>query len=116
MPIRPFTLAVTDAQLSDLRQRLRHANFADALSPDSWEDGTQSVFLRRCLDYWCNEFDWRSQERRINQLPQFMTEVDGQAIHFLHQRGKGGQTDSSGDHAWLAGFLPGNGTVAAAAH
>jgi pimeloyl-ACP methyl ester carboxylesterase len=106
MTIRPFTLAITAAQLDDLHQRLRQARLPGSLMPDSWEDGTSEAFVQRLVEYWRDHFDWRSQERRINQLPQFMTEVDGQGIHFVHQRGVGPKPMPLViTHGWPGSFL-----------
>lgn len=106
MPVRPYTLAVSDAQLNDLQQRLRHSRFPDALKPDSWEEGSNPAFLQRLHEHWCNHFDWRAHEQRINRLPQFMAQVDGQAIHFLHQRGKGPKPMPLViTHGWPGSFL-----------
>lgn len=89
MPIRPYTLAIPDAALADLAQRLANARWADALDSDSWADGTNPAYLARVISHWRERFDWRAQEQRLNRLPQFITEVDGQGIHFIHQRGRG---------------------------
>jgi pimeloyl-ACP methyl ester carboxylesterase len=106
MPLRPFTLTITDAQLDDLHLRLRHARLPGSLMPDSWEDGASEAFVRRLVEYWRDQFDWRHQERRINQLPQFMTEVDGQGIHFVHQRGIGPKPMPLViTHGWPGSFL-----------
>lgn len=84
-----FTLAITPEQLDDLDRRLRASRFPDTLAADSWDVGTSVNFLARLLDYWRNQFDWRLHEQRINRLPPFLAEIDGDQIHFLHQRGIG---------------------------
>ena len=106
MCIRPFTLAVTDVQLGDLHQRLRNTRLPDSLKPSSWEDGVSAGFMKHLLDYWCTHFDWRAQEQRINRLPQFLTEVAGQTIHFVHQRGVGPRPMPLViTHGWPGSFL-----------
>lgn len=106
MSIRPFTLAITTEQLDDLDRRLRASRLPDTLAAESWEDGTAVNFLARLLDYWSNQFDWRIHEQRINQLPQFMAEIDGEAIHFLHQRGIGPKPmPLIITHGWPGSFL-----------
>ena len=106
MSIRPFTLAITTEQLDDLDRRLRFSRLPDTLAAESWEDGTAVNFLARLLDYWSNQFDWRIHEQRINQLPQFMAEIDGEAIHFLHQRGIGPKPmPLIITHGWPGSFL-----------
>ena len=106
MAIRPFTLSVPSEQLDDLHRRLLATRLPDTLASDSWNDGTATVFLQRLLSYWTDEFDWRAQEQRINQLPQFMAEIDGQAIHFVHQRGVGPRPmPLILTHGWPGSFL-----------
>ncbi|EJN34695.1 putative hydrolase or acyltransferase of alpha/beta superfamily [Pseudomonas sp. GM78] len=106
MSIRPFTLAITPEQLDDLDRRLRASRFPDTLAADSWDDGTSANFLARLLDYWRNQFDWRIHEQRINRLPQFMAEIDGEQIHFLHQRGIGPKAmPLIITHGWPGSFL-----------
>jgi pimeloyl-ACP methyl ester carboxylesterase len=89
MQIKPFTIAIGDDQLEDLDRRLQHTRWPDALPDMDWEDGTDLTFLRRLTEYWQKGFDWRAQEARLNELPQFTTELDGLGIHFVHQRGTG---------------------------
>ena len=106
MSIRPFTLAITPEQLDDLDRRLRASRFPDTLAADSWDDGTSANFLARLLNYWRNQFDWRVHEQRINRLPQFLAEIDGEQIHFLHQQGIGPNTmPLIITHGWPGSFL-----------
>lgn len=89
MPVVPFTIAVPEAELEDLAQRLRTVRWPSSFDADGWDDGASLAFMRRLADYWLNQFDWRAQERRLNQLPQFKTTIDDQEIHFVHRRGVG---------------------------
>jgi len=82
----PFRIAVPDAVLADLRERLARTRFPDELEGAQWDYGTNLAYLRELVTYWRTKFDWREQERRLNQLPQFKTTVDGIDIHFVHQR------------------------------
>ena len=85
----PFQIAIPEAQWQALRARLRDTRWSDAPLRDDWSDGTDTDFLRDLLTYWQDGFDWREQERRLNALPQWRALIDGQLIHFVHQRGKG---------------------------
>jgi len=85
--IRPFTVEVPQADLDDLQHRLERTRFAPAVPGDSWEYGTPESYLRDMVQRW-RSFDWRAVERRINSYPGFVTEVEGQPIHFLHVRSK----------------------------
>ncbi|WP_285426612.1 epoxide hydrolase family protein [Pseudomonas sp. efr-133-TYG-103a] len=106
MPIRPFTLAVPSEQLEDLQRRLRSVRLPEGLDPHSWDDGTATAFVQRLLNHWRERFDWRSVERRINQLPQFIADIDGQPIHFVHQRGNGPKPmPLIITHGWPGSFL-----------
>jgi pimeloyl-ACP methyl ester carboxylesterase len=84
--IRPFIVEIPQADLDDLQRRLENTRFAPAAPGDSWEYGTPESYLREMVEYWRNKFDWREQEARMNEYPQFLTDIDGQTIHFVHVR------------------------------
>jgi pimeloyl-ACP methyl ester carboxylesterase len=86
--VEPFSIEVDDAVLEDLRDRLARTRWPSAAPGAAWEQGTELGWLRGVSAYWANEFDWRSHERRLNSYPQFVADVDGVAVHFVHvQRG-----------------------------
>ena len=89
MPIEPFRIAIPEADLADLRQRLARARLAPPIDEQGWSQGVAPAFLRTLLDRWANGFDWRAQEARLNALPQYRTQVKGETIHFVHQPGTG---------------------------
>ena len=84
--MRPFTLAVPEADLADLRERLARTRWPHELPGVGWERGIPVGHLRRIAEHWRDDFDWRAQERRLNELPQFTTTIDGQELHFFHVR------------------------------
>jgi pimeloyl-ACP methyl ester carboxylesterase len=84
--IRPFTIRVEDAVLDDLRDRLARTRWPDELPGVGWDYGVPLAYLRDLAEYWRDGFDWRAREARLNALPQFTTEIDGQRVHFLHVR------------------------------
>jgi epoxide hydrolase len=86
--IQPFTIRVADPVLADLRARLAKARIPEPLQGDGWTHGTDIRYLRELVAYWRDRFDWRAQERRLNQLEQFTTSIDGLTIHFVHRRSK----------------------------
>lgn len=86
--IRPFAIHVPAAAIADLKARLRNPRLPDALQGDGWTYGTEIAYLRPLLAYWRDRFDWRAQEKALNQLEQFTTTIDGLTIHFLHRRSK----------------------------
>jgi len=81
--IRPFTAAVPEADLDDLRRRLEATRFAPAAPGDSWDYGTPTAYLRDMVERWKN-LDWREVEARVNAHPNYVTDVDGQTVHFVH--------------------------------
>lgn len=90
LTLRPFTVAIPPSELDDLRARLAHTRYAaeptTEANTEDWTHGAPVSYLRSMVDHWQDGFDWRAQEQRMNALPQFLTEIDGQTIHFAHVR------------------------------
>jgi epoxide hydrolase len=86
--VRPFTIHVSDAVLADLKSRLANPRIPDSLQGDGWALGTDVRYLRELITYWRERFDWRAAERRLNQMEQFTTSIDGLTVHFVHRRSK----------------------------
>lgn len=84
--IHPFALDVPDNEIMELYQRLDGNRWLDGGKKDDWSDGLPLRYARDLVWYWRHVFDWRSQERRINSVPQFTTLIDGHHIHFFHVR------------------------------
>ena len=84
----PFKIQVSDDALSDLKQRLARARFADEIPGAEWDYGTNLEYLKSLVTYWRDKYDWRAQERRLNEFEQFKTNIDGLDIHFIHRRSK----------------------------
>jgi pimeloyl-ACP methyl ester carboxylesterase len=84
----PFRIQIPDSVLSDLKQRLGRARFADEFPAADWNYGTNLAYLQELVAYWRDRYDWRVHERRLNQFNQFKTTIDGVEIHFVHQRSK----------------------------
>jgi microsomal epoxide hydrolase len=82
----PFTIAVSQEQLADLKQRLAGARLPDQLPKTSWEYGTDKRYLTELLNYWQEEFDWPAQQNKLNQLDQYTMQVSDLNMHFIHQR------------------------------
>jgi epoxide hydrolase len=84
--IWPFEVHVPDKVLIDLRRRLAETKWPDQIPGTTWEYGADIKKVQELAQYWQNGYDWRAQEAKINRCDQFMTEIDGQQIYFIHQR------------------------------
>jgi epoxide hydrolase len=83
---RPFRIEIPQADLIDLRARLVSTRWPGGSPTGDWSRGVPLDYLKQLVRYWATEFDWRAQEAALNELPQFMAEIDGQAIHYFHVR------------------------------
>jgi epoxide hydrolase len=86
MTIEPFTIAVADYVLDDLRSRLRNTRWPEAELVGDWSQGMPLAWIQDICRYWAEEYDWRRREALLNRFAQFTTEIDGLGIHFLHVR------------------------------
>ncbi|MFF5006700.1 epoxide hydrolase family protein [Streptomyces phaeochromogenes] len=84
--IRPFRIDIPQAQLDDLHTRLDLTRWPDELPGAGWEYGASLPYLRELADHWRGAYDWRKHEAALNEIPQFVTEIDGAQVHFLHVR------------------------------
>lgn len=97
--IRPFRVDIPQRDVDDLTDRLTRVRWADELPreevlaggqgtpvPPGWEYGVPLSYVRPLVQRWRDEFDWRAAERRLNEFPQYVTEIDGQNVHFVHVR------------------------------
>ena len=87
MAVRPFTIAVSDEDLEDVRRRLATTRWPDRMAGSGWDYGTDADYLRDVVGYWRDGFDWREQERRLNAFPHYRATVGGVDLHFVHLRG-----------------------------
>ncbi len=86
--IRPFQVNFPEARLDDLRKRIIATNWPERELVADATQGVQLATMRKLADYWAKTYDWRKCEAKLNALPQFMTEIDGVDIHFIHVRSK----------------------------
>jgi epoxide hydrolase len=106
MSIQPFTIAIPQAKLDDLNNRLDRTAWPDELPGVGWNYGASLPYIKELADYWRTEYDWRAAEAELNAFPQFTTTIDGQNIHFLHIR----STEQSATplmlvHGWPGSFV-----------
>ncbi len=86
--IRPFHVDVPESELTELRRRINATKWPDRETVTDQSQGVQFATIQKLARYWGTEYDWRKCEARLNALPQFMTEIDGLDIHFIHIRSK----------------------------
>ncbi|HET9006992.1 MAG TPA: epoxide hydrolase [Actinomycetes bacterium] len=84
--IRPFRIDVPQADLDDLRDRLRRTRWPDELPGVGWSRGVPLAYLKELAGYWADGYDWRKQEACLNEHEQFVATIDGANVHFLHVR------------------------------
>jgi pimeloyl-ACP methyl ester carboxylesterase len=86
--IRPFTFKASDAELEELRARIKATRWPEKETVEDDTQGVQLATIQKLATYWATEHDWRKVEARMNAYPHFITEVDGLDIHFMHIRSK----------------------------
>ena len=84
--IRPFKIAISDDTINDLKQRLANTRWPEKETVKDWSQGIPLAYTQEVCDYWLNSYDWRTREALLNRYPQFMTELNGLDIHFIHAR------------------------------
>jgi pimeloyl-ACP methyl ester carboxylesterase len=82
--LRPFTVAIPDAEIDDLKQRLARTRWPNPETVADWSQGVRLRNAQSLVAYWEHEYDWRRFESELNRHPQFLTEIDGLDIHFIH--------------------------------
>ncbi|MEH6567910.1 MAG: epoxide hydrolase family protein [Halioglobus sp.] len=82
--VKPFTVNIAQSQLDDLQLRLSHTRWPEKETVEDWNQGIPLSYTQELAQYWADEYDWRRFERKLNEWPQFITEIDGIDIHFIH--------------------------------
>ena len=86
--IRPFHVNVPEAELTELRRRVAAARLPERETVTDFSQGVPLATTEKLARYWATEYDWRKVEARLNAVPNFITEIDGLDIHFIHVRSK----------------------------
>src|SRR5262245_33364838 len=86
--IRPFHVNFPEERLLDLRRRIAATQWPEKETVADTSQGVQLATMQQLARYWATEYDWRKAEAKLNALPQFITEIDGLDIHFIHVRSK----------------------------
>ena len=89
MAVQPFRIDIPEATLADLRERLARTRWPDEIPGVGWDYGSNLDYIKELTEYWRTSYDWRAQEAALNSFSHFKTEIEGQGIHFIHERGKG---------------------------
>jgi hypothetical protein len=97
--IRPFHINIPDATLTDLRQRVSATRWPDKETVADQSQGVQLATIQALANYWATSYDWRKCEAKLNSYPQFITNIDGVDIHFIHVKSKSTPNDH---YPWLA--------------
>lgn len=104
MKTTPFRINVSEAVLSDLRDRLARTRWPDQPQDAGWSMGTDLNYMKRLVEHWQHRYDWRKHEAELNALPQFTAEVDGLQLHFVHERGSSPKPALLLLHGWPDSF------------
>jgi pimeloyl-ACP methyl ester carboxylesterase len=86
--IRPLTINIPEAELADLRRRVKATKFPEKEPVADFSQGVPLATVQKLANYWADKYDWRQCEARLNSHPNFLTEIDGLDIHFIHARSK----------------------------
>jgi pimeloyl-ACP methyl ester carboxylesterase len=104
--ITPFVENTTQQSLDDLTERIKNTRWTDEITGSEWLYGANLSYMKELADYWINTFDWRLVEKEINSYPNFIANIDGYKIHFLHIKGKEKQSiPLIITHGWPGSFL-----------
>jgi epoxide hydrolase len=82
--VTPFRVDIPEADIDDLRDRLRRTRWPEPETVDDWSQGTPVAYARELCKYWLEEYDWYAARTRLNRFPQFLTTIEGLDIHFIH--------------------------------
>src|SRR6476469_8403885 len=86
--IRPFHVSFPEAELVDLRRRITATKWPEKETVNDESQGVQCATTQKCARYWATDHDWRKAEAKINAVPNFITNIDGLDIHFIHVKSK----------------------------
>jgi pimeloyl-ACP methyl ester carboxylesterase len=104
--IEPYEIRVGDEVLDDLTDRIRRTRWPPETPAKRWQQGTDLTYLRQMLAYWADGFDWRAQERMLNQYAHFRADLGDARIHFVHERARGGEgIPLVLTHGWPSSFV-----------
>lgn len=101
----PYTIDISDERLATIQAKVASYDWSQLPDAGGWTAGVGLKDLKRLVAYWRDVYDWRKVEHRLNQLPNFAAEVEGERIHFVHVRGDGSKPPLLLLHGWPGSFL-----------
>jgi hypothetical protein len=101
--VTPYTIDIPDERLAAIMAKIEAYDWSQL--PDAGGLASGSMTRSRLVTYWQDSYDWRKVERRLNQLPNFMTDLEGERIHFIHVQGSGSKPPLLLLHGWPGSFL-----------
>jgi pimeloyl-ACP methyl ester carboxylesterase len=103
--VAPYKISVSDERLSAIRAKVQAYDWDQLSDTGAWRSGVGLRDLRRLTGYWLERYDWRAAEQRLNRIPQYITEISGERIHFIHAKGNGKKPPVLLLHGWPGSFL-----------
>jgi pimeloyl-ACP methyl ester carboxylesterase len=103
--VSPYKIYVSDERIAAIMAKIEMYDWNQLPDAGGWSAGVGINDLKRLVSYWRENYDWRKVERRLNQLPNFTTDVEGEHIHFVHMQGNGSKPPVLLLHGWPGSFL-----------
>lgn len=103
--VTPYTISISDDRLAAIRSKVEAYDWTQLPDAGRWSAGVGVDDLKRLVAYWRDRYDWRAVEQRLNRLPNFITDVEGERIQFLHVRGDGSKPPLLLLHGWPGSYL-----------
>jgi pimeloyl-ACP methyl ester carboxylesterase len=103
--VSPYTIDISDERLATIRAKVKAYDWSQLPDAGGWRSGVGIDDLKRLIAYWRDVYDWRKVENRLNELPNFTTDVEGERLHFLHVRGDGAKPPLLLLHGWPGSYL-----------
>ena len=103
--ISPYTIEIAEQRLTSIRNKVAAYDWRQLPDAGGWDSGVGIDDLKRLVSYWRDGYDWRATERRLNELPNFTTDIEGERIHFVHVKGGGSRPPLLLLHGWPGSYL-----------
>jgi microsomal epoxide hydrolase len=103
--VKPYTIAIPEERLAAIHYKVSNYDWSQLPNIGGWSAGVGVADLKRLVDYWLHSYSWRKVEARLNRLPNFIAEVEGEHIHFLHLKGSGSKSPILLLHGWPGSYL-----------